>query len=80
MTRTVEEMAEDCDMPPWKAAEIMVRLMMRGLVAPPENATVQDHADWFRTAYPKPENVIARKTQDHDRPTPTRIRRSMPNR
>ena len=52
--KTIEEIAQDCDMPPWKAAEVMARLMMRGLVAAPANTTVLGHAAWLKTAYPKP--------------------------
>ena len=57
MTRTVEEMAREYDMPAWKVADAMVRLMMRGLVAAPDDTTVEDHVAWLKTTYPKPENT-----------------------
>lgn len=57
MTRSIEEFAAECDMPPWKAAEAMVRLIKRGLVAAPENIQPDDHIAWLERTYPKPQST-----------------------
>ena len=57
MTRSIEDFAQECDMPPWKAAEAMVRLIKRGLVAAPDNIAPDDHIEWLERTYPKPQDV-----------------------
>ena len=71
MTETVEEIARTSDMPTWKVADAMVKLMMRGQLAAPENTTVEDHAAWLKATYPKPENVIG----ENAKPTVTPYQR-----
>jgi len=57
MRQTIEEMAEQWDMPTWKVAAAMVRLVKSGRSAPPNGATPDDHIEWLERTYPKPENV-----------------------
>lgn len=57
MNRSVEELAREYDLPPWKVADAMVRLMRLGRIEAPENTTVDDHAAWLKTTYPKPANT-----------------------
>lgn len=61
MTTTPDQWAKDFDMPAWQAAETMIRLMKRGLLAPPDGVTPDDQITYLETAYPKPENI---KTPD----------------
>jgi hypothetical protein len=62
MTTTPDQWAKDFNMPAWQAAEIMVRLMKRGLLAAPDGTTPDDHITHLETAYPKPQNVVSKAT------------------
>lgn len=54
---------------PWIAAEAMVRLMKRGLVAPPADTTPDAHIDWLERTYPRPQSTVGvkRSTKEHAR-------------
>lgn len=69
MTRSIEDIARENDMPPWIAAEAMVRLMKRGLVAPPADTTPDDHIDWLERTYPRPQSTVGvkRNTKEQSR-------------
>ena len=57
MALTIEELAQENDTPTWIIAGAMVRLMKRGLLAPPDGTTPDAHIAHLETAYPKPGNV-----------------------
>lgn len=61
MSKTIEDLARENDMPPWVAAEAMVRLITRGLVAPPEGVNPGVHVDWLERTYPRPQSTVGRK-------------------
>ena len=57
MTRSVEEYAQEMDMPTWKVAQSLARLIKRGDVSVSGSMTTDEHVSWLERTYPKPENV-----------------------
>lgn len=61
MTPTIEDIARENDMPPWLAAEVLARLIRKGLVAAPETTTAAAHVEWLERTYPRPQSTVGAK-------------------
>ena len=57
MAMSIEELAKVNDMPTWRAAEAMARLIKKGLVAPPNGVTPDAQIAHLETAYPRPDET-----------------------
>ena len=69
MARTIEDIAQEHDMPPWLAAEVMARLIRKGLLAAPEDTSPPAYITWLERTYPRPQSTggIKRNTKEHAR-------------
>lgn len=61
MSKSIEDMARENDMPPWIAAEAMIRLIKRGLLAAPDDTTPDAHIAWLERTYPRPQSTVGTK-------------------